>query len=211
MNQGINLVDLGFKSFTIEEKREVFMILDIIMKRYHERNYMITSFDPKDISYMNGEFNFDKIARISPINTTDKSDAIVDNIVGLSNLAFCSYLPSYDLKNGLLNIDVVSEQFDSFSTIFNSIDRSYYRNVLVNSYKNKQLPDDVYYYDYVNKTEKNNSAKGASTSLVKATAVGRLYADQDNQAAFGHIFFFLSMVASITIALIGLTMYLINL
>ena len=49
MDKEINLIDLDFYDFSVEEKREVFMILDMVMKKYHENGYMITSFAPKDI------------------------------------------------------------------------------------------------------------------------------------------------------------------
>ena len=95
-----NLNDIGFKSFDYDEKRYSLMLLDMKMKKLHEQNKMVTSFEPNDIYYDDGSFEFGKTTDISPVVANDKNSAILHNIIGLSNLAFCSYLPLYDL--GLL-------------------------------------------------------------------------------------------------------------
>ena len=150
MQKEVSLLDLNFQSFSVEEKRKIFMILDMVMKKYHANGYMITSFDPKDIYYQDEIFSFSKYSSISPLNTDDKNDAILNNIVGLSNLAFCSYLPQYDFTKGLLNIDALKENYSKFEDNFVPFDREYYRSVLIDSTSKKQLPETVYYYDYIN-------------------------------------------------------------
>lgn len=206
----INLVDLGFQNFSVEEKRETFMMLDIAMKKYHENGYAITSFDLKDIYYQSNMFGFSKVTRISPTNANDKNDAILKNVVTLANLAFCSYLPMYDLTNGLLNSEVVSKYFDKFENRFVPMDRGYYRSVLVDSIKNKKLPDIPYYYDYIEKVMQNTDLSNSSNSNVrafmKATEAGRLMTD-NNEAAFGTVFYFTCMVSSMLIAFAGLALY----
>ena len=87
MDKEINLLDLDFYDFTVEEKREVFMILDLVMKKYHDSGYMITSFAPKDIYYQNGLFGYSKYARISPLNTNDKAGIIP--IMGSLSFLIC--------------------------------------------------------------------------------------------------------------------------
>ena len=220
MDKEINLIDLDFYDFSIEEKREVFMILDMVMKKYHENGYMITSFAPKDIYYQNGLFGYSKFTHISPLNANDKNDAILNNIIGLSNLAFCCYLPLYDLSKGLLNNEVVSKYYNKFENRFVPMDRGYYRSVLVDGIIDKKLPEIPYYYDYVKRIVNNNindktSSKKDETSsngngnvraFVKATEAGKLMAD-NQEAAFSTMFYLACMVASTLIAVGGILLY----
>lgn len=210
MKEQLNLIDLNFQSFGIEEKRQVLMLLDIIMKKYHENGYMINSFDPKDIYYKNGNFNYKKISKISVLNANSKDDAILSNIINLSNLAFCSMLPSYDLSRGLLNTEIISNRFDRFENVFVPMDQAYFRSILVDSFITKKLPNIPYYYDYVSNKLKNTDLSDRTNSnvisYVKATEVGKLMADKD-EAAFGTTLYFICMVCATIIAFIGLIFY----
>ena len=203
MSEGIRLLDLDIKSFNIEEKRFIMMLLDIFMKKCHEKNLIITSFDPKDIYYENGMFSFKKVSPISPINSDDKQSAIFNNIVSLSTLGFSLYLPDYDLKNGLLNSKVVSQSFEKFKNLLSTDDYNYYLKVF-NAYSSDTSSDVLYYYDYIENVEKNNTSNNKSNSraYIKATEAGKLYADQQ-EAAFGSGFFFATVVTSLLILLIG--------
>ena len=210
MYREINLIDLNFNDFSMDEKREVFMILDMVMKKYHENGYMITSFAPKDIYYQNNLFSFSKYARISPLNVNDKNDAILNNIIELSNLAFCSYLPLYDLRRGLLNSDVVSNYYDKFENRFLPIDRGYYRSVLVDSVINHRLPETPYYYDYIKNVMNNNDLSNKNNSnvksFVKATEAGKLMTE-DREAAFSTTFYIACMLSTTLIAVAGIILY----
>lgn len=203
MGRVYNLIDIGFASLTKDEKRESFIMLDVALKKIHEKDFKVESFDPKDIYYQDGIYFYSKV---SPINKSidSKEDVVLDNIIGLSDLAFCSYLPSYDLSNGLLNGKVLNEQFDKFGSIFTIEDKNYYRSVLVDAYTNHKLPDNVYYSDYILGNEKNNNSNSNSRAYVKATEAGKLYADMMDEAAFGNTFFFVCMVTTMIIAFIGL-------
>ena len=211
MQRDVNLIDLGFQNFSVEEKRKIFMILDIVMKKYHDKGYMITSFDPKDIYYQDEIFSFSKYSRISPINTDDKNDAVLNNVIGLSNLAFCSYLPQYDFTRGILNSEAVKDNYDKFENIFIPFDRQYYRSVLVDSINKKQLPEIPYYYDYVNSKMKDSNLadrkNSNSLAYVKATEIGKLMSDKNNEGGFGTTFYLACMLSSTLIALIGLGIY----
>ena len=225
MDREINLIDLNFNDFSMEEKRETFMILDLVMKKYHENGYMITSFDPKDIYYQNELFSFSKFTRISPLNANDRNDAILKNIIGLANLAFCCYLPLYDLSKGLLNNEVVSKYYDKFENRFVPMDRGYYRSVLVDGVVDKKLPDTPYYYDYVKKIVESNtndrnrkmpfmkknesnssSENGNVRAFVKATEAGKLMTD-NQEAAFSTVFALTCLVVTLLIATVGVVLY----
>lgn len=202
-----NLLDLKFKQkYDSEDKRYLLMLLSIRMKQYHEQNKMVTSFDPKDITYQDGSLDFEQVKDISPLLVNDKNTAILHNIIGLANLGFCLFLPDYDIANGLLERSVVSDRFNSFVTIFDEIDRDYFKSVLVDARNSGELPAIPYYYDYVVQKEKNDTSKGQSVSLIKATEAGRLMTD-NKEAAFGNIFFFTTIVASMLIGIGSLLIF----
>ena len=205
MGRAYSLVDIDFGNLSKDEKRESFVMMDVALKQIHSKNFKVDSFNASDIYYEDGYYFYSKV---SPINYSieDKNNVVLDNIEGLSNLAFCSFLPSYDLKNGLLNSKVVSDQFNKFESIFDSSDKEYYKSVLVDSYNANTLPDPIYYSDYIMNKEKNNGGNGNkhSNAYVKATQAGKLYADSLNENAFGKTFFFACMVTTMMIAFIGL-------
>lgn len=209
----INLLDMNFKSFSISEKQVAFVLMDMMMKKLHERNLMVTDFSPSQIYFQDGIYYFEKVDSISDYYSDNKENAVLRNIFGLSNLAFCSYLPDYRLEQGLLSYDVIHQNFNNFSSYFHELDRDYYKSVFVDSYNNKNLPsDNIYYSDYIIKKH-NNTANNNTTSLayVKATEVGRAFKIQDDsEAAFGHKFFFLTIVASFIVMLVGVLFYIFN-
>lgn len=205
-----NLNDIGFKDFDSEEKRYSFMVLDQRMKMLHNENKMVTSFEPSDIYYEDGTFTFSKVSDISPVVSDDKNSAILHNIIGLSDLAFCSYLPEYDLSKGLLHPLAISNKFESFIPIFNDVDKGYYYSIFVDAYRNNRLPSIPYYYDYVNEKEKQDTSKGVSNSLVKATQAGRLMSEKDGEAAHTNIFLLVTVVACLLLEFVGVVLYYIN-
>ena len=130
-----------------------------------------------------------------------------ETALALANLAFCSYLPDYNLNYGLLSYDVINQHFNEFISYFPEIDRDYYKSIFIDSYENKKLPSDIVYYsDYVIKQHQNSSNSNSSLAYIKATEAGRAFANQD-EAAFGHSFFFLTIVASIIVVLVGFLIY----
>lgn len=211
MEREHNLIDIGFQNFTKEEKRNTFLVLDMVMKEYHKKGYMITSFNPKDIYYENQMFSFSKYEKISPINSNDVNDAILSNIISLANLTFCSYLPMYDINQGLLNSEVVSKYYEKFESNFIPIDRAYYRSILVDSVRNKKMPEVPYLYDHITKvmenTDLSNQNNSNVASYIKATEAGRLMAEKNEEAAFSTIFYLTCMVSAMLIAFIGLAIY----
>ena len=209
MERMYNLVDIKFNKFSIDEKRYFFMILDIMMKRLHERNFIVTSFNPKDIYYENGEFIFSKVAPISSLNSNSKEEAILNNIIGLSTLAFCCYLPSYNLENGLLNNNTISGKYNNFKGMFNQVDSEYYQTVLVDSFNQNRLPEIPYFYDYV-KSKENNMGNNRSNSLVKATEYGKLMTEKEEVAGFGTRFFLICLVSSFSVLLVGFMLFMLN-
>lgn len=208
MENKVSLLDINFKNLTLVQKRAVFLMLDMMMKRLHDNNLMITDFNPSQIYLQDGIYFFGKVSPISDYYSDNKENAILRNVLGLSNLAFCSYLPDYNLGQGLLSYNVVNQNFNNFASYFPEEDRAYYKTILVDSFASKKLPNDtVYYSDYIAK-QQNSLGNGNSSNLalIRSTEAGRAFAQKD-EAAFGHNFFFMAIVTSISIALIGLIAY----
>ena len=211
MGKPMNLVDIGLKDYKNEDKREVFMILDQVMKNLHENNMIITSFDPKDIIYENSEFVYTKVSPMSPIVASDKQSAVVDNVIKLANLALCFYLPNYDFNSGLLDPRVLKNNYRAYENVFDPIDKAYYRSVLVDTFTENKIPPILYYYDYVSATLKDSDLSDRNNSnvrsYVKATEAGRLMTDKNSESAFSTTFALTSMVAAALILIIGLALY----
>lgn len=206
MGSKVNLLELNLKSFSLEQKRQVFFMMDLMMKQLHDSNMMITDFNPSNIYYQEGIFMFDKVSPISAYYSDNRENAILRNVLGLSNLAFCTYLPDYRLEQGLLSYDVVHQRFNNFAFYMPEQDRAYYKSILVDSMETKRLPDDnIYYSDYVSKQHKN-SGNSNGFVYIKSTDIGKAFAQSD-EAAFGHNFFFMAMAASVCVALVGVVVY----
>lgn len=212
MGVKLSLLDINFKQFSTEEKRAALVMMDLMLKKLHQSNLMVSDFSPSQIYYEDGIYSFNKVSPISDYYIDNKEKAVLRNMLGLSNLAFCSYLPDYDLKNGLLSYDVINQNFNEFSGYLPDIDREYYKSIIVDSYNNKKLVNDnVYFSDYVVKKHQSSSNnKSSSLAYVKATEAGRAFKMQDEEAAFGSKFFILTIVTSFTILLAGVLFFLYN-
>ena len=151
-------------------------------------------------------YDYAKVENISPLIVNSPEDAVVYDVIQLSTLAFCSYLPNYELKNGLLDSSVISEKFDDFSNIIEETDRDYYKEVFINTRNTGTLPNPIYYHEYVEKKETMDSSKGKSPSLIRATEAGKLMTE-NKEAAFGDIFFFVTITTSMLIGITGLLIF----
>lgn len=207
IENGKNLVILGFKDFSEEEKRKGFMIMDLMLKKLHDSNYVVTSFEPNDIVFNDGYYSFLGVQKFEQSRFENKEEAIIDNIAKLSTLAVSCYLTEYNLNHGLLSTEVISNNYDKIESLIPEGDKTYYRSVLVDTYRTKKLPNGtIYYSDYMIAKEKENSGMGNSFGLVKATDIGKAFANKE-EAAFGHTFFLITAVSSILILLIGTFFY----
>lgn len=211
INNRVNLVDMNFKQLSIADKRVAFILMDAMLKKLHDKNMIVTDFSPNKIYYQDNYYSFERVSLISDYYANNKDIAIFSNVLALANLAFCSYLPDYNLSNGMLNFDVICDNFDNFAGYLPEEDRDYYRGVLVDSYKKGKIDGHILYYsDYI--INKKNSNKESSNNLayVKATEVGKAFASVDNESAFGNNFFLMSLVFSLIIGMIGIIFYFSN-
>lgn len=212
MERKLNLIDINFNSLSVSEKRVAFVLMDVMMKKLHSNNYMVSDLSPSNIYYEDGYYYFDKVAPITVYNSESREQAILKNSLELSNLAFCSYLPDYDLKQGLLSQTVLYNHFNDFSSVLPVEDLPYYKMMLVDSYQNKKLVgDSPYYFDYVlnkqNKNTNSDNTKGNNMAYIKATEVGKALAGQDREAAFSNNFFMITAISSMMIMITGIVFY----
>ncbi len=206
MKDKVNLLDMKFKSLSLEEKRAALVVMDVMLKKLHENGYMVTNFNPDHIYFQDGIYSFDKIVPISYIVADNREEAILNNVIWMSVLALWAYYNN--TSDTLMNPKFVSQHFDSFSFCYPNADKAYYQSILVDSYhSNKLVAPFIYLSDYVISEHKKNSTSNASSlAYVKATEAGKAFSDK-NEAAFGYNFFLVTVVASITIILIGIVFY----
>lgn len=211
-NKKINLIDMNFKQLPMSEKRVAFTLMDAMIKKLHEKGFMVTDFNCNKIYYQDGYYFFEDVALISDYYANSRDAAILSNVLALSNLALCSYLPDYQLNQGMLNFDVISSNFDKFISYLPEEDRDYYKGILVDSYNNGKIDEHILYYsDYIIKLGQNhNNSNSNSLAYVKATEAGRAFANKENEAAFGHNLFFITVVLSLIVGMIGIIFYFSN-
>ena len=203
MEDRVSLIDMNFENFSKEKKREAFVLMDLMLKRMHDSNLMVQNIDPKKIIYQDGFYYFENVSPISNYNSENKDEAILKNVLGLANLALCSYLDDYKLENGLLNYEVISSNFKTLEAFIPEEDRVYYKSLLVDSYNSHKLPNGtIYYSDHVIKQHNSSTSKDSSLAYVKATEAGRAFASSD-EAAFSHKFFLLTVVATLIVVIVG--------
>lgn len=161
------------------DKRKVLYFTSKRIKEIHNNGGFIPYLNPKTIRISNNQVN-----NISFINVHNgKGDPDFEkyknlNVYEFAMLAFNAYLPGYNIsKNGLLNYDVIRDNFDNFSYIFDNNDINYFREVIVNN-------NFTYYSDYIDELDKNKSGNnmGDKKSLSYYTKEGKLLTD--NEAAF---------------------------
>lgn len=208
MGNKVNLLDMSFKNMSVEEKRAALVVMDVMLKKLHEKDLMVTDFNPNSIYFQDGIYSFEKVAPISMI-ADNKEEAILNNVIWMSVVALWAY--NSNPVQSLMAPLFVSNNFNSFSYWYPEEDKTYYQSILVDSYRSGKLIAPVTYLsDHIIQQHKNRSA-GNNTSLayIKATEAGRALANKD-EAAFGHNFFFVTMVASLIIIMTGLVLYFVS-
>lgn len=206
MENKVNLLNMNFNHMALEEKRAALVVMDVMLKKLHESGYMVTDFSPNKIYFQDGIYTFEKVAPISSIVAENKEDAVLNNVIWMSVVALWAY--NSNSANNLMAPLFVSNNFDSFAYSYPEEDRNYYKSILVDSYRTGKLSAPVTYFsDYIIQQHKNRStSNGSNLAYIKATEAGRALANND-EAAFGHNFFLVTIVASLTVILIGVILY----
>lgn len=205
MKDRVNLIDMNFKSLSIEQKRAALVVMDMMLKKLHDRGIMVTDFNANNIYFEDGIYFFEKTMPITSIVADNKDTAVLNNLIWMSILALWAY--NDNPSNSLISPSYVSSQFQSFSFWYPEQDRPYYKSILVDSYQSGKFAiPNIYLSDYVVKQQSSSSKSGSSLAYIKATEAGKAFSNMD-EAAFGHRFFLITVVASLLVGLIGLLLY----
>ena len=195
------IVEFGLSTMSMDYKREFLYKLDSMLKEIHESGGFVTSFDPNTI-YITEDTRmpvFSSIRRFLP-DEEDQQNIKVANLLWMADLAFCLYLPDYNLANGLLNPEVISMYFQDFKGYFPEEDVDYYASIFQLDYSLSVLPTQ-YYSDYINTKMEANQASAYSShkSYSKSTLAGRMMSEKNNirNAGYANYILMTSLVGSL--------------
>ncbi len=194
------IVEFGISSMSMAYKREFLYRLDCMVKEIHENGGYVVTFDPNMI-YIGENTRVPMFSEVRPFfqDQEDQQKLKAANLLWLADLAFCLYLPDYDLKNGLLNPEVISMYFRDFQGYFPEEDVDYYASIFQLDYSLPTLPIQ-YYSDYVD--QKMNSDTGnnysATKAYTKSTLAGRLLSEKNmNNTGYANYILMTSIVGSL--------------
>ena len=127
-NSTINLNNWISEAHSDEEKRDLFLNMDIAMKYIHDRGYCIKTFNPKEIELLDGSVSKVKFNTLleMPIDREYQKKLIKEDIYNSSMLQIGIYSNCLDY----LSRDFVKENFDSFLVFLPEVDSPYYRGVI---------------------------------------------------------------------------------
>lgn len=206
-----NIIDFNLSSMSMEYKREFFYKLDLALKQIHMSGGFVSNFNPDSI-YIDINTRTPSFEAVYPFQTTysDSEDVKKANLLWLADLAFCSYLPDYNLNSGLLNPEVVSLRFEDFKEYFPEDDVDYYRQIFTMNYSDRTLTPS-YYSDYIKK-QLNDGSKSQSNGMhyVKSTPAGKAMSTRDSEAAYINYVFMTCVVLSFTILIVFVLMNMMN-
>lgn len=204
----ISLVDMNFKNMSMEQKREALVVMDLMLKKLHSKGLMVTDFNVNHIYLEDGIYFFEKTMPITSISADNKESAILNNMIWMSVVALWVY--NAGPMNNLISPSYASNQFQNFAFCYPEEDRSYYKSILVDSYQSgKIVAPDIYLSDYIIKQQQSSIKGSSSLAYIKATEAGKAFANTD-EAAFGHRFFLMTVVASLAVGFIGLLFYFVS-
>lgn len=203
----LNLRDYNFNSETDDAKRLWYVMIHTSLKELHSNNKRVKSFELKDIYYDDEtkKIEFANIADINTLEADSKEQAIIEDLKKAATLAFCSFLKTYDPKNGLLDTDTIIDQYPNFTYVIPMDDREYYNKILS---KNPQI---IYYSDYViNRfgADESTQSQADTNKILVFTARNQMMPSSNKEAAFSTQFFLASMVACTMLVVVGYIIYL---
>ena len=198
----INIIDYGLSSASLEKKREFLYRLDLKLKNIHEQGGYLFEVNPKKISIdpASGEPYFDEIYTYSHQDFEQMKKL---NLVWMADLAVCLYFPEYNLENGLLNLQVLSDNFDTIKTFIPSEDVGYYSDIILNASMNSTLPS-----SYFNKKAANGNTHSNMMQYTKSTPIGRAMANSDSEAGMINYVFITCLVFALVMLTVLFAFYL---
>ena len=127
-NDSVNLFDWLSAHYTDEEKREVFLNMDIALRYIHDHGYCIEIFHPSKIEILNNNpeyVRFNNIVEMDNFPST-RDEIIKEDIFNSSLIQIGIYTNT--LKN--LTPDFLRENFDEIARFLPEGDVPYYRGVV---------------------------------------------------------------------------------
>lgn len=127
-NNIVNLFDWLSEHYTDEEKREVFLNMDIALKYIHNHGYCIEIFHPSRIKILNNNPNYVKFENLVELSSdsSERSEMIKTDIFNSSLIQIGIYTNT--LKN--LTPSFLKENFDEIARFLPEGDVPYYRGVI---------------------------------------------------------------------------------
>ena len=127
-NNNVNLFDWLSEHYTDEEKREVFLNMDIALKYIHNHGYCIEIFHPSRIKILNNNPNYVKFENLVELSSdsSERSEMIKTDIFNSSLIQIGIYTNT--LKS--LTPSFLKENFDEIARFLPEGDVPYYRGVV---------------------------------------------------------------------------------
>ena len=127
-NNIVNLFEWLSEHYTDDEKREVFLNMDIALKYIHNHGYCIEIFHPSRIKILNNNSNYVKFENLVELSSdpSERSEMIKTDIFNSSLIQIGIYTNT--LKN--LTPDFLRENFDEIARFLPEGDVPYYRGVV---------------------------------------------------------------------------------
>lgn len=191
-NNGTTTLDDYLSMCTNDEQRQkLFFSMDLSMKKLHDSNYYIRSFNANDILVYEGNKNLDIYYK--------SVDNGCDNFYKKQNIFYltCFVIGVYSDCLRYMNPkkpDFLISNFDEFAQFIPSDDVPYYKGIVMRG-------SSVYYSDFIKAKRQrefgnvqamsNSSSIEGGTALTKSTLIGRMNASDDfDQKAFISVLLF---------------------
>ena len=136
------------------DRREILYGLSLAMKQENNNQNYILSFNPCQISV---NYTNNRQVHLNNVTHALAPEAEIykkQNIKMLATFAVGMYI-EWPWRNGLLNSDVLGNNFETFSYLLPSEDKDYFRRVLVDN-------EPLYYSDYRKELEENKNVVNQS-------------------------------------------------
>ncbi len=157
-----------------EKRKNVMENISKKLRLLHDNSRCLYGFNPNEIQI--DEDNTDIYFSDNTILITNEEEYKDKNIKDFTRYFIGSYL-EYDTSNGLMDIDVLKNNFNSYSYIFEETEKEYFRQVLL---ENKN----IYYDEYINGKETSNSkTDNKSLALSSGKSYG-LIGDSEGNADY---------------------------
>lgn len=143
-----------------EKRKQIMKNISKKLRLLHNNSRCIYGFNPNEIQI--DEDNNEVLFSDNTILITNEDEYKNRNIKDFSRYFIGTYL-EYDTSNGLMNMEVLQNNFDDYSYIFEENEKNYFREVLL---ENKN----IYYDQYIDKEySQTSNSKTENKSLALST------------------------------------------